>query len=514
MPAWYEAIHHSARRELAFVSAGVAAVSAILFWRSVPLPHGDLSFFTEPAYMLAKFGRLASPGSQFYDLTYLKGFYGYPPGYFLILAGWIRLFGFSADSLLAYTHLVHTFALILLWALLRSRYHCSRTVSALVLLAMFPRMTHGRPDLTATALSLAAWLMLPDEVKWQRIVASGFLGGAALLVSPALGVATIATLVILMLVNSQQHFRLRLRAAIVWLACVGILFGSVTAAVLTQQHSWTLAYVQFKTNVAIRGASLNALPHLFGLFGWTFCIVPFGLVALLPAVLVVSGYWKETPQSIRKLGLVFLGGTAVWLAINKSQLLLEYHFIYPAKSAFVGLFYSWPKLPAYLRITPLALLCAISFYFYKAGLLYLATPLRLEEKTYAQAVHPKGITAVDSLYFSRLYKPGQVLNLAILSVGKFWASYRDAIPPYARQEMLEGLPSQPSQPNMILFTAYGTGTLRFPDVVPGCEQIGDFRQKLRVLHRTWNLPAHPYSLLVCTTNSAQSAAAIIALPQQ
>ena len=87
--------------EFAVVSSIVLVVSLILWWRFLPLPHQDLNFYTEPAFMLAKFGKLAGPGSQYVDLTYQKGIYNYPPGHFLILAAWIRLWGFSADSLLA-----------------------------------------------------------------------------------------------------------------------------------------------------------------------------------------------------------------------------------------------------------------------------------------------------------------------------------------------------------------------------------------------------------------------------
>lgn len=133
------------RWELIWVSIIVVAVSGVLFWRFLPLPHQDLNYYTEPAYMLAKFSMLSGPGSQNIDLTYQKGIYSYPPGYFLILAGWLRIFRLSADTLLAYTHLVHAVALILLWILLRDRYSCPRSVSALVMLSFFPEWRTAGP---------------------------------------------------------------------------------------------------------------------------------------------------------------------------------------------------------------------------------------------------------------------------------------------------------------------------------------------------------------------------------
>ena len=46
----------------------------------------------------------------------------------------------------------------------------------------------------------------------------------------------------------------------------------------------------------------------------------------------------------------------------------------------MAMFYSWPKLPAYSRITRLLLLYAISFYYYKGDFLYRGTSLRNEER--------------------------------------------------------------------------------------------------------------------------------------
>ncbi len=484
-------------RELILVSIIVVSVSGILFWRFLPLPSGDFSFYTEPAYLLAQSGKLAAPGSQNIDLTFQKAVYPYPSGYFLILAGWLRIFGLSADSLLAYTHLVHTAALIMLWILLRDRYSCPRGVCSLVLLSFFPRMAHGRPDLTAAALSMAAWMALPEENGLGRIVLSGCLAGATLLVSLAFGVGIIATLVILMLVDSRLALRQRLRKIAIWAGAAGIFFGGVTGTFLTQQHSWIIAYVQFKTSVSIRGAELNVLPNFHQLFIWVFCVVPFFLVALVPALLAASGKCRGASNDLRNVGIAFLGSTAVWLALNKSQLLTDHHFLFPAKSVFLGVFYAWPKLPAWIRITPLLLLCLISFYYHKADFLYLGTPLRLEAQSYAAEVQPQGIVAVDSLYLAKFYRPGQTLNYEVAAFECYWPRYRAAIPEFARTAILAGLPDKPLQPDMLLVSAY---TAKVQDKQPldiPCEKPKAFEDRLHVLGRTWNLPAQPYALMVC-----------------
>jgi len=482
---------------LILVSIIVVSVSGILFWRFLPLPNGDLSFYTEPAYLLAQSGRLAAPGSQNIDLTFQKAVYPYPPGYFLILAGWLRIFGLSADSLLAYTHLVHTAALILLWILLRARYSCPRGVCSLVLLSFFPRMAHGRPDLTAAALSMAAWLALPEGNGLGRIVLSGCLAGATLMVSLAFGVGIISTLAILMLVDSGLAMRQRLRKIAVWAGAAGIFFAGVTGTFLAQQHAWTIAYVQFKTSVSVRGTELNVLPDFRLLFTWVFCVVPFFLAAVLPAVLAASGKCRGASNDLRNVGIAFLGSTAAWLALNKSQLITDHHFLFPAKSVFMGVFYAWPRLPAWIRSAPLLLLCLISFYYYKADFLYLGTPLRLEARSYAAEVQPQGIIAVDSLYFAKFYRPRQSLSYEVTAFESYWQRYRDAIPEFARTAMLAGLPDKPMQPDMLLISAYTTRFQDLPTFNIPCERPKAFADRLHVLGRRWNLPAQPFALMVC-----------------
>ncbi len=83
------------RKELFWVSIIIVTVSCVLLWRYLPLPHQDRNFYVEPGYQLAQTGKLIGPGSQNVDLTYQKEIYSYPPGYFLLVAGWLKLFGLT-----------------------------------------------------------------------------------------------------------------------------------------------------------------------------------------------------------------------------------------------------------------------------------------------------------------------------------------------------------------------------------------------------------------------------------
>jgi hypothetical protein len=489
--------------ELAVVSAVVLAISLILWWRFLPLPVGDLGSYTEPAVLLAKFGKLAGPASQYIDLTYQKGMYNYPPGHFLILAAWIKLFGLSPDSLLGYTHAVHAGILILLWALLRFRYACSKLISALVLLSIFPKIPHGRPDLPACFLSLAAWVTLPEHENWSRILLSGCFAGATLLVSPGYGVGIIATLTVLILARGGLSVGVRVRTALIWLTSAGVVFTTATAAVLTLQHSWIVAYVQFRDNVIVRGSQVNVLPDMHLLFTWIFSIVPFLLIAVIPAFVVALITWRDRLSTLRNVSLAFLGGTVVWLALNKSQLLIEHHYLFPSKYIFLGLLLSRPRFPVWARVAPLLLLSAIGFYFYKSNFLYLATPLRNQQREYSAGIHAAGEVAVDSVYFAKFYRPGQTLSYEFINQN-YWPSFFAAIPPRFQEEMLLGLQSKPVEPSMLLVSAATTwqsGPPHFGNLA--CLQPPEVLEPLRALGRTWKLPAQPYALFVCKSSGLQ-----------
>ncbi|HXJ15478.1 MAG TPA: hypothetical protein VNH19_24660 [Candidatus Limnocylindrales bacterium] len=486
-------------RELAFVTAVLSAVALILWWRFLPLPHGDLGFYTEPAYLLARFGTLAGPASQYVDLTYQRGFYNYPPGHYLLLAGWIKLFGLSPDSLLAYTHLIHTGILILLYGLIRFRYGCSRLISSLTILSIFPKITHGRPDLPGCLLSIAAWVALPREKNWPRTTLSGCLAGATLLVSPGFGVGIIATLFTLMLVNRDTPFRERALKVAVWGGVAGIFFTSITAIVLWQQHSWVLAYFQFKTNMLHRGAQLNQMPPLV-MYVYLFGILPFALVAILPAIITGAVNLRRPGSDLRDVTFAFLGGAFMWFESNKSQLLLEHHFLFPAKSVFLAVLCSQKKFPLWLRVMPFLIISTCSFYLYKANFLYLGQPLRKEAASAKVLPSRDKVVAVDSLYFANAYALDHTLNYESIQVSNLWPQYLAALPQHFQSTFLAGLPKTPISPNSYAVSALTRMTYGLPvrtDVV--CVSTSDNIDSLVALGRKWKLPANPFALTTCTT---------------
>ena len=485
-------------RELALVTAILSAVALVLWWRFLPLPHGDLGFYTEPAYLLAKFGTLAGPGSQYVDLTYQRGFYNYPPGHYLLLAGWIKLFGLSPDSLLAYTHLIHTGMLVFLYGLVRFRYGCSRLISSLAILSVFAKIPHGRPDLPACFLSIAAWVALPREKHWPRIALSGCLAGATLLVSPGFGVGIIATLFVLMVVNRETPFRERALKVAVWGGVAGLFFACVTAIVLWQQHSWALAYWQFKTNMMVRGGQVNQMPQ-FMLYFYLFGILPFALMAVLPAIIVGAVNLRRPGSDLRDVTFAFLGGAFTWFKVNKAQLLLEHHFLFPAKSVFLAVLCTQKQFPLWLRVIPFLIITTCNFYLYKSNFLYLGQPLRKEATNAAVLPSRDKIVAIDSLYFANAYTPGHTLNYETVQAEEFWPQYLAALPQNFQSTFFADLPRTPIAPNSYSISAYAAMVYGLPgrkDV--RCTSTVDKSDSLTALGKRWKLPSNPFAPTVCT----------------
>jgi hypothetical protein len=327
-------------------------------------------------------------------------------------------------------------------------------------------------------------------------MASGGLAGATLLVSPAFGVGIIATLTALMLIGAPGPIRARCQSLLVWLVCAGVLFAGVISILLTVEHAWTLAFVQFTTNVAVRGREVNVLPDMRSPYALMFSVVPFLLLAVAPAC-VVAARWRRR-DTLWAVSVAFLSGAMVWFVLNKAELLLLHHYLFVSKSVFLAVFCTRRQTPFWLKSGMLLLVVAISVYFFKSEFLYLATPLRAEARRYAATVQPSGTLAVDPLYFSQFYRPGHTLDYIGTTQLASWTRFLAAIPDRFRSDVLAGLPDAPAPPSMIVvsaMTVWTFGPPHFDDFQ--CDDRAAPIARLHALGRTWNLPAEPYAIQVC-----------------
>lgn len=455
------------KREVCAAVGTVALVHLFFWWQYQPLAHGDLNFYTEPAVLLAESGVIAGPGSQHLDLTYAKGIYFYPPGYTLILAGWIKLFGHGVRSLLAYTHLTHALYLLAMWLLLREKFNCSRAAAALATLSAFPMFNHGRPDTTSLLLGAAAWLTLPDRFGAGRLCASGVLLGLAVLVSPSFGASASVAVAVSYLVRPDQTPKRRLKGVALLSGCALLIFLGTWAAVLVWQDAWAFGPEQFVVNLRNRGRELNtvALEFFHTNYSVAFMLTPLVLLTLLPLATVLLLGRGRLSTTTYGAALSYLGGMAFLLLTNKAQFFSGSHFSFIARPAFHGALASSGRRPA--KIVGITLLCAfipVHYYFEKRNFLYLGESLG-PAYSRVEAIEPDAaaVVATDSHFFPLFYREGQTINYEVYRGVNYWERYRAGTSPATLALLPETNRTAPTSPDVIIVSSMTLRSFGPPD---------------------------------------------------
>ena len=144
--------------------------------------------------MLVNFGKFAGPESHALNLKYHQGIYSYPSEFFCF---WPFGYGYSDFLRIHYSPIRR---LSMRWAdhaldptpqwilLLQERLRVG-------LIGLFPTNGSWSARSDSRALSIAAWLALPEEIGLGRMALSGCLSGGARLVFPRLGVSITLTIV-------------------------------------------------------------------------------------------------------------------------------------------------------------------------------------------------------------------------------------------------------------------------------------------------------------------------------
>ena len=486
------------RRELLTVGFLLIAGHIVLWMRYWPLPHYDLNAYLEPGVLLGTLGQLAGPGSQHLDLTLTKAAHFYPPGFALLVGGWVALFGPGLRSLLAYTHVVHAAYLFCLWWLRRARFGCGRGATAVAVASVFPFFAHGRPDLTSLALGAAAWLALPPGSgrvslgKMARILPSSLLLGSAVLVSPSFGLGSAAAIGTYCLFTIGATMRDRVLALATLVAGSVATFLGVWAVVLSWQGHWEIGPEQFLVNSAIRGRELNTIDLPITRYGLAFIAVPLILLTVVPAVIGVLRR-RESPATVWAAALSYLGGFIVWGAVNSQQLIVQHHFSYLARVPLHGTIASRRSPLGRLGLAMASAFVLIHFYFQKNELMYLFTDL---EGAYASAavidLPPGRMTAVDSPFFPVLYRPGTTLNYELVKANS-WARYRDATSASTLALLPPEVRAGPAAPDVLILSALTLVRAGVPDPTQfryvGDEPLDVPRRSL--LGRTIAMPQRP-----------------------
>ncbi len=155
----------------------------------IPVVWPDESLFAQPAMLLIREGRLASPLLTGSAAGAAERTYWYPPGFFLVVAGGFALTGPVLATMRAISLAAAVAVLALTWALAR-RISVRRPAAALAigLLALDPVFGRaslvGRSDLVAVALILVTILLVTGPGGRRTDAANGGVSALALLIHP------------------------------------------------------------------------------------------------------------------------------------------------------------------------------------------------------------------------------------------------------------------------------------------------------------------------------------------
>jgi hypothetical protein len=300
-----------------------------------------LSAYIEPGFFLSQTGHLAGPASQHLDLTAIDGYYFYPPGYLLVIALWVRLFGHGSESLLAFAAIAHSTFLIALWVLLRGRLGGKVWWVSLVVASVFAGFNHGRPDVIALTFATLAWIVIGDS--HRRLLAAGLLFAAACLNSPANGLGACGAVAGFELSRRGLHRSSFLRVALL-AAIMAAGVAGVIAAILTWQDSWMLARAQWSVHTSIRGGDLRSWPS----FGNPYMIIYRAIpLAVLTFPMLATAVLQPRQDGVTRSAAVgYLIGAVVQLLLVPADFLTHRHLDFIGRPAFQAAQLGRPAGPA------------------------------------------------------------------------------------------------------------------------------------------------------------------------
>lgn len=457
-------IQSMSRREICTVSGIIVLAQFLMFLRCTPVPHMDASTYLEPGILLASEGRLAAPATQYHDLSYKIAYCAYPPGFFLLMAAWVKLFGYSEISILTFTHVQHALLLVTIWILARTRFGVSRISAGLAALSLFPFHHHGRPDLTSLCFAALAWWVIPKSGIGVRLPFGGMLLGMSVLASPHYGASAAAAVGTYCFIACKQSYYWRLgRLGFLIVAAVSI-NSLVIAVLLNWQDAWSIAFYQWKINLQFRGNQLNMMPSLFNPYAIKFCLIPLGLFTLLPVIAALLIPKSVTGVDLKISALCFLVGFLVWFMTNKSFLLYMGHFAYLARPIFHAALMSARsqaiRITGYISCS--VLIVSHAYIESRDFVMLLENPRSAWEE--CRNLNSDGKTvAVDGPLFLSIYRPNYTISYEAFATYNMWKTYSDLWPLEIRECFDDVFHSGPQEPDLIIITTGTNESLGSPD---------------------------------------------------
>jgi 4-amino-4-deoxy-L-arabinose transferase-like glycosyltransferase len=172
---------------LALVIAGFVFVAAQRLG-TVPVPEGDEAFTLQVPYELLNRGKLALPMLRYLGGNIENAWHSFTPIYFLMLSGFLKVFGFGLAQGRAFNLLTAVATLVMVYLICRRLFDWRAGMAAVIMLigdqTFLERSRLLRNDYAAEAFALLAFLLYEvaeSRKSWRLYIASGLAAGAAVM---------------------------------------------------------------------------------------------------------------------------------------------------------------------------------------------------------------------------------------------------------------------------------------------------------------------------------------------
>ncbi len=447
-----------------------------------PLPHIDLNCYTEPAWMLAYKGVIAAPATQYTDLTASKTFFLQPPLYFLLLAGYLKIFGFSSFSLLLFTHIIHLFFLIVLWHILKFRFLFPQWIAVIGIISIFPAFSHGRPDFLSLLLGALAWNFILKNQSNKNTIISGILIGLSILTSTSYGISSyviVATSLLCTKTKKKIHkfFTFSLMSLLIFLAIFSI--------ILILQGKWSIGIEQYLRHLAVRGEQLNRLPRLINKYGLMVSVIPLFCLTIFPF------FYSIYKRFNFKIIFSFGASALAWFFLSKAAFLLGHHFTLLARPIFHCEWLQKASRFRWLVVFFILIYTSLLCYHQEWHVAFFAKKGWIEIK---ESLFPENsVIAVDSVLFPYLHTEKSRIHYELLGETS-WPLYLAK----TNKNTLKSLKRlEPLQIDFIAVTALTLMRCGFPDLKSYKVIRGNFPpERFKLLGRNLLLAKSPLEIFI------------------
>jgi hypothetical protein len=342
---------------------GTVSCCLVLWQARLPDPHIDDLFFIGAAINLTESGELKNPLEPSWSSAMKDGLYHFhPPYYSYILAGWIKIFGISTASLVAYQNFWY---LILVLSLIGLCRRLNIPITAAIVSGVFATWILLQRGLRNDATAMAQLSVGLYFITFDRVVAyfcGFFVLGTASLTYPIAAAYAMPMALALLIRNAViqpwrdwRYWVPRFTALVVAVAAHYALITNIIQSPLQSFVDNFLRHASWRRLPFLQGGAYSFYLQITGGYGW-FLHVPTLLLAITATIVTFAGSQRTTDRLRSQIGALAAGIILnILLYTNAYEHVLLFSLVLAILAAF-----QWPEVRVRRIFIGVVLLTAVS----------------------------------------------------------------------------------------------------------------------------------------------------------